>query len=80
MTVDQLIAKINDAIVNPLIALLFALAFVIFLWGVFQMIRNAGNEKERETGQQHILWGVIGMFIMIAVKGIIAIIGKTLGL
>jgi hypothetical protein len=80
MSVDALIAKINAAIINPIIALLFALAFVIFLWGVAQMIRHADSEKDRAAGQQHILWGVIGMFIMVAVKGIIAIISTTFGL
>ncbi|MBU6370858.1 MAG: hypothetical protein KGH93_02485 [Patescibacteria group bacterium] len=79
-TFDKLYNNVLDQIVTPIIYLLFALALIYFFWGVFQFIKNADNETERENGKWHMIWGVIGMFIMISAKGLINIILATLGL
>jgi len=55
------------AIINPLISLMFAFAVVYFLWGVFKYIRAADSPADRETGRKHIIWGILGIFIMTAV-------------
>jgi hypothetical protein len=70
----DLINKIVTEILNPLIGLMFAVAFAFFIWGVIEFIWNAGNEEKRTTGKQHIVWGLAGLLIMSAVWGIIAII------
>lgn len=79
-SLNEFLAKFADAIVNPLIVLMFAVALVYFLWGVFNYIKGAGSETDRETGGKHILWGVIGMFIMISVWGILRVALNTFGL
>ena len=77
--VSSFVSKIMDAVVTPLLTGLFLLAGLIFIWGVFGLIAHGGDSAARETGQQHILWGVIGMFIMISAYGIIRLIGNTVG-
>ncbi len=72
--------KVIDLIINPLIVLLFAVAMVVFLYGVFEYIRGAESEDAREKGSRHILSGVFGLFIMISVFGIINIIVNTFGI
>ena len=72
--------RVSYYILNPLIGLLFAVALAYFIWGVFNFIRNQDSDAERETGKQHMVWGIIGMFIMVAVYGIIGIITHTFGL
>lgn len=72
---DTIIANI----LNPIAMLLFAWGFFMFLWGLFQFMRNLGA-NEKETGKMHILYGIAGMFIMIAVWGLIALVTNTLGL
>lgn len=72
--------KVITVIVNPLITLMFAVALVYFLFGVFQFVQNADSEDAREQGKQHILWGIIGMFIMVAVFGIMRIVLNTFGI
>ncbi len=76
MSANQLIAKISVQIVNPLIGLFIVIALVVFIWGVVEFIAGAENEEKREKGKQHIIWGVIGLFIMVAVAGILQIIGS----
>ena len=77
---DSFLGRVSQYILNPAIGLIFALAFVYFMWGVFTMIKNADNETERATGRQNMIWGIVGMFIMVAVYGIIGVIIGTFGL
>ena len=79
-TLDEFLARVSQQILNPLIGLLFAVAFVYFIWGVMNFVKNSDNETERETGKQHMIWGIVGMFIMIAVYGITSLIIGTFGL
>jgi hypothetical protein len=74
-----LLGKLSTYIVNPLIELLFAIAFVMFLVGVYEFVRGAADPDARAKGGQHILWGVVGLAIMVSVYGIIRIIANTLG-
>lgn len=77
--IDNLITKANQKILNPLIALLFGFAVIYFLWGTFEFIKNYDSPEERGKGAQHMLWGIIGMFIMISVFGIMNLIANTIG-
>ena len=80
MGVSSVVDRITDAIIDPVVFLLFALGFLYFLWGITVFIWKADNEEARTTGIKHMLWGVIGMFIMVAALGITKIIEKTFGL
>lgn len=73
------VARVNDAIINPILALIFAAALLYFLWGGFVFITSASDVKGREEGRQHMLWGVIGMVIMISVFSILRIFLLTAG-
>lgn len=75
-----LVTKIKSEIIDPLITLIFVLGLLFFLYGVWEMVRGADSEEARATGRTHILWGVIGMFIMISFWGIMRVICGTFGL
>lgn len=77
--VTTLMNSIEKVIINPLIIFVFALALVYFVYGIAQYLLSPGNEEIRKTSKQHMLWGVIGMFIMIATFGIMNLILNTLG-
>ena len=70
---NSFLAKVVAQIINPLILLLAAGAFVVFLWGVFNFIRNAGDEGKREEGKSAIFWGLVGLVIIFGAYGIINI-------
>lgn len=76
---DTLIKKINAQILNPIIGLLIAIAVVFFLYGVLEFITGADNEEKRETGKRHMIWGIIGLFIMVAVFGIMNLLASFWG-
>ncbi len=79
MTTDQLIQKISYNVVNPLIALMFVGAVLVFLWGVMRYIRGADDETERQTGQRHMIYGVVGLVIMLSAVAIVNLIKNFLG-
>ena len=77
---DQLLNKIAANILNPAIVLLFAVALLVFLWGVLQFVRGADDAEARTLGGRHILYGVIGMAIMLSAFGILRFITGTFGI
>ncbi|MDD5318290.1 MAG: hypothetical protein PHF79_00500 [Candidatus Pacebacteria bacterium] len=68
------IHKVDQVIVNPLILLMFAVALLVFLWGVFEFVRSSDSDDARATGQRHMLWGIVGLAIMISAFGIVNVI------
>ena len=74
------LATLNEVIVYPLITLMLTVALVVFLWGSFQFIANAGAPGKREEGRKHIMWGIIGMLIMVSAYAILTIAAGTFGL
>lgn len=78
-SIVTLMGSVNRVIINPLIVLLFALATVYFLYGIAQYLLNPDSEEIRKSSKSHMLWGIIGMFIMVSVFGIMSLILNTWG-
>lgn len=70
----NLISNIKVYIFNPIIGFMFALAVVMFIYGIVEYIYGADNEEKVEVGKKHMIWGIIGMFIMVGVFGILRLI------
>ncbi len=77
---DSFIGNVDKMIINPLILFLFALAIVYFLYGVLEFIMNQENEEAKTKGKSHMLWGIIGITIMVGVWTLLSIILSTLGI
>ncbi len=65
-------------IVATLIPIAFGLALMFFFWGIAKYIWSAGSSKEE--GKQIMLWGVIAVFVMSSIWGIVAFIGDSFGI
>jgi len=65
-------------ILNPIITFLFALALVYFFYGVFKFIANSGNDAGKKEGKSHMLWGVVGLAIMVSVYGLLNLVVGTI--
>lgn len=80
MVARGFLSKLNDAILYPLITLMMTIALVVFLYGCFEFITNAGNPGAREKGGRHILWGLVGMLVMVSAYAILNVAAGTFGL
>jgi len=78
-TLDCIINKVIDQIINPLIPVLIGIGLIVFFWGIIQFVLNADSEEKRTTGKQHMMWGIIGIFIMVSVWGIIYLLQDFFG-
>ncbi len=77
--VVKLMQSINKHILNPLIKVLFAVALIIFAWGLIEFFLAKQTNESLEQGRRHMLWGLVGMAIMGGVFGIMYFIITTLG-
>lgn len=73
----NLIGRFVDYIINPAILIVFAAGFFLFLWGLVMFLWNIEEGGENATGKRHMMWGIVGMLIMVSVYGIINIIDNT---
>ncbi|PJA94198.1 hypothetical protein CO131_02465 [Candidatus Kaiserbacteria bacterium CG_4_9_14_3_um_filter_50_16] len=72
---------IIDTIDNVLVPVLFAVAFIVFLWGAFDaFILGANSEEVKIKGKNLMLWGLIGFFVMVSVWGLVNILTNTANL
>ena len=67
---------INNAII-PFIA---SLAVAMFIWGVVQYVINDSDEAKKSKGKSFMIWGIIGLTVMIGVWGLVRIVGTTFGI
>lgn len=74
---QEFVDSINDIFLFPLINLLLGIAIVFFLWGGFQYVANADNDSARQTGARHLLWGLIGITVMVSALAILNMAAGT---
>lgn len=64
-----------------LVPVLFAVSFIVFLYGIMKAyIFSIGDYEEVKKGHTLMLWGLIGFAVMISVWGIVSIVSETVGL
>ncbi len=51
-TLNGFITNVDNVIINPLIALLFALAVVYFLYGMLEFLMNQANDEKKNIRQK----------------------------
>lgn len=66
-------------IVVSVIPLLFTLATAAFIWGIIQYFLNPENEENRKKGKSFMIWGIIALFVMVSMWGLVGVIGNTFG-
>ena len=72
-----LICKAGD-IMSTLIPVLIILAVVYFIIGVIQYVIS-GDEEAKKKAKSHIIYGIIGLVVIVAMWGLVKIVTDTLG-
>ncbi|MBI2409492.1 hypothetical protein HYV30_00405 [Candidatus Kaiserbacteria bacterium] len=64
-----------------LVPVLFALAFIMFLYGVAKAyIFSHGEAKAVGEGHKLVLWGVVAFAVMLSLWGLVNVVASTFGL
>jgi hypothetical protein len=80
MNVSTLAANLVNVIINPLLALLFAFGVLVFIYGMVEFLVGLNFESRhelKENGKRHMIWGLLGMFVMASAYAIITLIAGT---
>jgi hypothetical protein len=75
--VNLLVNNISAFILKPLIFLMFALSSIVFVWGAKDFVGGADNEEARAAGARSMIWGIVGMVIMVGAVALKTIIENT---
>jgi hypothetical protein len=65
-------------IVRMLVITVASLAVLMFFWGLVKYIASAGNVEEAKKGKSIMTYGIIALFVMFSILGIIQFIGSEL--
>jgi amino acid permease len=77
--VNGILNFFSCSIISYVVPMLFALAVAAFIWGVIQTLLNPSNEEARKKGKSFMLWGIISLFVMLSVWGLVSILASTFG-
>lgn len=70
---------IAAGIIQALIPIVIGLAVLVFLWGVLRYVLSTSDGGKGE-GRTFMLWGIIALFVMVSVWGLVNILRDSLGL
>ncbi len=71
MDLNGIVRQIIGSI-NLVIPVLITIALVFFLWGILRYVYKVGNAHSKESDRQIFLWGLLALFCMVSVWGIVA--------
>jgi hypothetical protein len=76
-TVESIIGKLKGWIIL-LIPIVIGIGLLYFLWGIAMFIANSGDEKGRQEGKSKMIWGVLAMFVMVSIWGLVGLLSSSL--
>jgi fumarate reductase subunit D len=75
--ITSLITNITT-LIQSAVPVLLMLAVLVCFWGLVKFIYHADDEKARESGRGIMVWGMIALFVMVALWAIVGFIQSTL--
>jgi VIT1/CCC1 family predicted Fe2+/Mn2+ transporter len=59
------------------LAVPFGLLLLLFFWSMAQLVMTTGDAEKRKQAKQRIVWGIIAIFVIFSLGGLIAAINGT---
>ena len=75
-TLDNVVGTVGG-IIGALTPIVVALALLFFFWGLAKYILNAGDEAAKAEGRMIMIWGIIALFVMVSVWGLVQVLQQT---
>lgn len=77
-TLQGVLCKVSE-ILNAVIPVLIALGVVYFIWGVITYVISS-DEEAKTAGRNRIIYGIIGLAVIVGLWGLVNILKNTFGL
>lgn len=68
-----------QTLINQLIPLTASLTLLAFFWGLAKYIFNAGNEEAQEQGKRVMVGGIVALFLIASIGGIVGFLVEAFG-
>jgi len=65
---------------TDLVPIFIGFAIVVFFWGILKFIGNAGDQKAIEDGKKIMIWGLVGLFVIVSMWGLVGFLQETLNI
>jgi len=78
LTTFQSVVSCTLAIINSIIPIIIAITVVWIIWSAFNLTKSDGEESRKEW-RNAILYGIVGLFVMVSVFGLVNILTGTFG-
>ena len=75
-TFDNALRSVNDFI-NSLVPIIIGIGLILFLAGILKYIMAGGDAEKRAEARGLIIFGIIALFVMVAVWGFVRILAQT---
>jgi hypothetical protein len=75
-TIQAILTKVSD-IMGLLIPMALSAALIAFFWGLTQWMMKGANAEE---GKNLMVMGILALFVMVSIWGIVALLQRTLGI
>ena len=66
-------------VVNQLIPLLSSVVVLAFFYGLIKYVLSAGDDEASKKAKSYMIRGIIGMFVLATIWGIVGFIQQTIG-
>lgn len=73
----QGVLKIFANLINLAIPVLIGASVLVFIWGLFMYITNPSEDEKKKEGRDIMIWGVIALFVMFSVFGLVNLLIGT---
>lgn len=77
MAAAQTVFTITDNVkklLNNVIPILLIIGTIVFLWGVIMFLTAGADEEKRTNARSLMIYGLVGLFVMVAVWGIVNVL------
>ena len=75
-TIESIVVDIG-LIIQTATPIVVALALIFFFYGLTKYILNASDEEKKKEGRSIMIWGIIALFVIVSVWGLVRVIGNT---
>ncbi|MEZ0208774.1 MAG: hypothetical protein ACAH17_01195 [Candidatus Paceibacterota bacterium] len=79
MSGEQILTNIITEVFSPIYQAVVGVTILYFLYGVARYVIELNNPESQTTGRSHLFWGLVGLFIVLSVGGILAFLNGSIG-
>lgn len=76
---DTILQAIVAEIFSPIYKAVVGFASIYFFYGVVKYIHDMRNPEDKNTGKNHLLWGSVGLLIILSAGGILSLFADMFG-